>query len=65
MTTTYKFTEGGHWRLVLDEIRKTHDTAKLTADQFEELAKATVFYLKGGHGIEATAKLAIEEVWPA
>ena len=50
---------------VLEIIRKTHDTTKLSADLFGELCRATMFYLKGTWTNEQVAKLVIEEIWIA
>jgi len=48
---------------VLEIIRETRDTTALPFASFDELCTATVFYLKGGHNAEQTAKLVIEEIW--
>jgi Zn finger protein HypA/HybF involved in hydrogenase expression len=52
-------------QLVLDKIRKTHDTTELSSDLFSELCRAVVFYLKGGLSVATAARLVIEEVFEA
>lgn len=48
----------------LSIIREIHDTTKMSADDFCELATAICFYLKGGHSPRNAAMLAAEEVFP-
>jgi hypothetical protein len=49
---------------VLAIIRRSHNTAVLSADEFAALAQAILFYLKGGHSHETAALLAAEECIP-
>ena len=48
---------------VLEIIRRTHVTTDLTTAVFQELCRATLFYLNGGFTPEQVAKLVIEEIW--
>ena len=47
---------------LLAEVRKTHDTTKLTTDEFTELATALLFYAKSFPPADA-ARMAIEDVY--
>lgn len=49
---------------VLEVIREQHDTTALSADAFEELCRATIFYLRGGFSVQQTARLVAEELFP-
>ena len=60
--TTFPFMQPPPAVQVLHKVRQTHDTTKLTADEFADFCKAVLFYLSG-FSVEDTAALVVEEFW--
>jgi len=60
--TTFPFMQPPPAVQVLHKVRKTHDTTKLTADEFAEFCRAVLFYLRG-FSVDRTAELVVEEFW--